>query len=81
MELKNRYRLVNVTDSFKWLYCGGFKTNVHLTRRVCRENGKFWVEWRVYAKDAAGMFLVGVGYTQKQARQIGIDYIERTGGI
>ena len=73
---KRRYCLYSETESFKILYVDGFRTSTYITRRACRENGKFWVEWRVYSRDAIGEFRVGTGYTLPQAREIAINYHE-----
>lgn len=73
---KRRYRLYSETESFKVLYVDGFRTHTYITRRTCRENGAFWVEWRVYSRDAIGEFRVGTGYTLPQAREIAINYHE-----
>ncbi len=75
---KRKYRLYSETDAFKVLYVDGFRTRIYITRRTCRENGKFWVEWRVYARDAIGKFRVGTGYTLTQARKIAIAYYDTT---
>ena len=75
---KHRYRLYSETESFKVLYVNGFRTRIYISRRRCRENGKFWVEWRVYARDAIGEFRVGTGYTLAQARNIAITYYDTT---
>ena len=73
---KRRYRLYSETESFKVLYVDGFRTQTYITRRTCRENGAFWVEWRVYSRDDIGEFRVGTGYTLPQASEIAINYHE-----
>ena len=73
---KRRYRLYSETESFRVLYVDGFRTQTYISRRACRENGAFWVEWRVYSRDAIGEFIVGTGYTLPQAREIAINYHE-----
>ena len=75
---KRRYRLYSETESFKVLYVDGFRTRTYITRRSCNVDGKFWVEWRVYSRDAIGEFRVGTGYTLPQAREIAIKYHEST---
>ena len=74
---KHRYRLYSEGDTLKILYVDGFRTRTYITRRACNVDGKFWVEWRVYSRDAIGEYRVGTGYTLPQARKIAIEHYEK----
>ena len=74
---KHRYRLYSESDTLKILYVDGFRTSTIITRCTCNVDGKFWIEWRVYSRDAIGAYRVGTGYTLPKARKIAIDHYEK----
>lgn len=74
---KHRYRLYSESDTLKILYVDGFRTSTIITRYTCNVAGKFWVEWRVYSRDAIGAFKVDTGHTLPQARKIAIEHYEK----